>query len=215
MFTKWADKNIDQVWVKRKVLNNDDDKTFMGDCFGALPARSNLHPIKENSAKNCTEQLGVPGPWFDRLPHFKMGFVPSNGAELQSEFFVPRHNAYAAIMAVESLHQVIQSSLLITEIRSIAADQLWLSPAYKKDVIAIHFTWKQDVERVMSLISMIEEKLKPFGCVPHWGKLFTMLPAEIQSRYPKFDDFLALAKKMDPNGKWKNDFLDKFIYNFT
>jgi xylitol oxidase len=110
------------------------------------------------------------------------------------------------------LHEIIFPHLLITEIRSIAADELWLSPAYKKDVVSIHFTWKQDIEKVMQIIPKIEEKLRPFDFIPHWGKIFSIHGKELQSRYPKFKDFLALAKSMDPEGKWKNDFLNRTIY---
>lgn len=116
-------------------------------------------------------------------------------------------------MAVESLHEIISPVLFVTEVRSIAADELWLSPAYKKEVIAIHFTWKQEVEKVMKVIPQVEAKLSPLGAMPHWGKIFTMPAAEVQSRYPKFKDFLALAKKMDPQGKWKNAFLQRNIYS--
>ena len=211
MFTNWLDKKIDQVWIKKRV---DKDKPFkkIENFFGATPAKSNLHPIKSNSAINCTDQMAEAGPWYERLPHFKMDFTPSNGAELQSEFFIPRKHAFKAIMEVESLHELIFPSLFITEIRSIAADELWLSPSYKQDMIAIHFTWKPDTEKVMQIISKIEEKLKPFNFIPHWGKLFTISGYEIQSRYPKFKDFINLAKSMDPEGKWKNDFLNRTIY---
>ena len=208
MFTHWLDRTINQVWVKKKVGEQYPTTHF----HGATPAKTNLHPIKVNSPVNCTDQMGVPGPWYERLPHFKMGFTPSNGAELQTEFFIPRKYAYQAIMAVESLHEVISPVLFVTEIRSIAADAFWLSPAYKQDVIAIHFTWKQEVDKVMQVIPQVEAKLKPFGAMPHWGKIFTMPAAELQSRYPKFKDFRALAKKMDPKGVWKNEFLERNLY---
>jgi xylitol oxidase len=211
MFTNWLGKKIDQIWVKKRVEN---DKPFKSIeyFFGATPAKENLHPIKSNSAINCTEQMGVPGKWYERLPHFKIGFTPSNGSELQSEFFVPRKHAFKAIMEVESLHELIFPCLLITEIRSIAADELWLSPAYKQDIVSIHFTWKQDNKKVMQIISKIEEKLRPFDFIPHWGKLFTISGLELKSRYPKLKDFINLAKRMDPEGKWKNDFLNRTIY---
>ncbi len=210
MFTHWLDKNINQLWVKKKVDGN--AKPAPKTIFGATAATTNLHPIKVNSPINCTDQMGVPGPWYERLPHFKMGFTPSNGAELQSEFFVPRKHAVDAIMAVEKLHAEVSPILFVTEIRSIAADELWLSPAYKQDVIAIHFTWKPETERVMAILPKLEAALKPFNYMPHWGKIFTMAPADLHARYPKFKDFLALAKDMDPLGKWKNGFLIKNLY---
>lgn len=210
MFTHWLDKNINQLWVKKKVDGT--AKPGPKTIFGATAATSNLHPIKVNSPINCTDQMGVPGPWYERLPHFKMGFTPSNGAELQSEFFVPRKHAYNAIMAVEKLHPEVSPLLFVTEIRSISADELWLSPAYKQDVIAIHFTWKPETDKVMAILPKLEAALKPFNYMPHWGKIFTMNPTDLRSRYPKFNDFLALAKEMDPTGKWKNGFLIRNLY---
>lgn len=210
MFTHWLDKNINQLWVKKKVEGTfkPGPKTILG----ATAATTNLHPIKVNSPINCTDQMGVPGPWYERLPHFKMGFTPSNGAELQSEFFVPREHAFEAIMSVEKLHPLVSPLLFVTEIRSIAGDELWLSPAYKHDVIAIHFTWKPETDKVLAVLPKVEAALKPFNYMPHWGKIFTMAPADLHSRYPKFKDFVALAKEMDPQGKWKNGFLERNLY---
>ncbi len=179
--------------------------------FGATAATIQVHPIKINSPINCTDQMGVAGPWYERLPHFKMGFTPSNGAELQSEYFVPRKYAYQAIMAIEAIHSIFLPYLFVSEIRSIAADELWLSPAYQQDMIAIHFTWKPDSKNVMNVLPLIEAALDPFEVKPHWGKLFTMSPQKLQTRYPKFKDFQALAKRLDPKGQWRNDFLNRYL----
>ncbi len=210
LFTHWLDKNINQVWIKSRVEPGK-EPVEIEEFYGAKAATVDLHPIKEISAENCTPQMGVPGPWHERLPHFKMNFMPSAGAELQSEFFVPRKNAYQAIMAIESLHPQISPALLVTEIRTIAADNLWLSTAYKEDMIAIHFTWKQEPDLVMPLLPKIEAALDPFGVKPHWGKLFTLDPEKLRSRYPKFDDFLSIKKQMDPDNKLMNKYLDKLI----
>ena len=169
-------------------------------------------PIVEMSAENCTDQMGVPGPWYNRLPHFKMGFTPSGGKELQSEFFVPRGNAVDSILALEKKKELINPHLLISEIRTIAADNLWMSPCYHQDSVAIHFTWKQEPDEVGKLIPMIESELAPFKVKPHWGKLFSVNPSIIHERYEKFPDFLALVKKYDPDGKFRNHFLDLNIY---
>src|SRR2546423_7497297 len=204
LFTDWRNKRINEVWIKSR-----DDQGHAFDAapefFGAKRATRNLHPIAALSAENCTEQLGVPGPWYDRLPHFKMGFTPSAGKELQSEYFIPHKNALEAILAVEKLHEQIGPHLMITEIRTIAADELWMSPAYKQDSVAIHFTWKPEWPEVSKLLPIIERELGPFNPRPHWGKLFTMAPAQLQSRYEKLAAFIALAKKFDPQGKFHND----------
>src|SRR5215475_4584089 len=213
LFTDWRNRRINEVWLKALYDPAKPPIKQPKDFFGATPATKNLHPIAELSAENCTEQMGVPGPWFDRLPHFKMGFTPSAGKELQSEYFVPRKNALDAILAVERLHEQVSPRLMITEIRTIKADDLWLSPAYKQDCVAIHFTWKPEWPEVSRLLPIIERELAPYKPRPHWGKLFTMPPKELQPRYEKLPDFLALAKKFDPNGKFRNEFLDKNIYN--
>jgi alditol oxidase len=211
LFTGWRNKNVNEVWIKERVGGA---KQFepKPEWFGAKLAKKNLHPIAELGAENCTEQMGVPGPWFERLPHFKMGFMPSAGKELQSEFFVPRAQAVEAIAAVEKLHEKISPHLLITEIRTIAADNLWLSPCYQQDSVAIHFTWQQDWPAVKAVLPEIEQALAPFGVRPHWGKLFTIEPTVLRSRYEKMPEFVELAKKYDPQGKFRNEFLNRNIF---
>lgn len=210
LFTDWQNELVSQVWVKRKVTDQMED--LGTDYYGAKAAVRNLHPITELSAENCTEQMGIPGPWYDRLPHFKMGFTPSSGEELQSEFFVPKELALDAILALEKRKKQIQPQLMITEIRTISADNLWMSPCYQQDSVAIHFTWKQNPQEVGELISMIEKELEPFKYRPHWGKLFSTNPALLASRYDKLTEFVGLAKELDPQGKFKNDYLNLNIY---
>jgi len=210
LFTDWTNKNISEVWVKSRMDEN--PMEFGDDFYGAKAATENIHPILGLSAENCSEQMGVPGPWYSRLPHFKMGFTPSAGEELQSEFFIPREKAIAGIIAIEKLNEEISPQLLITEVRTIAADNFWMSPCYHQDSVSIHFTWKQKTEEVLNLLPKIEAALAPFSVKPHWGKLFKLDPATLHQRYEKFSDFLALAKKYDPNGKFRNAYLDLNIY---
>jgi alditol oxidase len=211
LFTEWQNQNFSEVWLK--------SRTEKGQAFNAEPeffsaklATKNLHPIAELSAENCTEQMGVLGPWYERLPHFRMGFTPSAGKELQSEYFVPRHHAVEAILAVERLRDQVSPHLLITEIRAIAADDLWLSPCYHQPCVTIHFTWKPDWPAVSQLLPIIERELAPFQARPHWGKLFTMPPEQLRSHYPRMPEFIALAKKFDPQGKFRNAFLNTNIF---
>lgn len=211
LFTNWLDQKVSQVWIKRRT---DQNVAELGkDFFGAKAASKNLHPIVELSAENCTDQMGIAGPWYNRLPHFKMGFTPSGGKELQSEFFVPHRNAVDAILALEKKRELINPQLLISEIRTIAADELWMSPCYHQDSVAIHFTWKQNPDEVGKLIPMIESELAPYKVKPHWGKLFSLNPATLHERYERFTDFLALIKKYDPEGKFRNAYLDLNIYS--
>ena len=208
LFTDWQKGRISEVWVKRRVEEKAADLTR----YGATGASRNLHPIIELSSENCTEQMGVPGPWFDRLPHFRMGFTPSSGKELQAEYFVPRGNAVDAILAIERLRDRITPHLFISEIRTIDADELWLSPCYKRPSVAIHFTWKPDWDSVRDLLPVIERELSPYNVRPHWGKLFAIEPAPLQSRYERMGDFKDLVRKYDPRGKFRNPFLAKNLY---
>jgi xylitol oxidase len=211
LFTDWQNKRINEVWLKHCIENG---KSFDAppEFYGAKRATKNMHPIAELSAENCTEQMGVPGPWYDRLPHFKMGFTPSAGQELQAEYFVPHKNAVDAILAVEKLREQVGPHLFITEIRTIAADHFWMSPCHNQDSVTIHFTLKPDWPGVSKLLPVIERELAPFEARPHWGKLFTMQPARLDSLYEKLPEFVALAKKYDPQGKFRNEFLNVNVF---
>ena len=211
LFTDWQQQRLREVWIKSRT---EEGQTFAAplEFFGAKRATKNLHPIAELGAENCTEQLGVPGPWFERLPHFRMGFTPSAGKELQSEYFVPRSHAVEAILALERMRDQITPHLMITEIRTIAADRLWMSPCYQQDSVAIHFTWKQDWPAVSRLLPLIEKELGPFGARPHWGKLFTMSPSVLRSRYERLPEFVQLARKYDARGKFRNEFLERNVF---
>jgi len=210
LFTDWQTDNINEVWVKSRV--GVDSNKVLPEFYGAKAATKNVHPIIALDAKNCTEQMGVPGPWHERLPHFKMGFTPSSGKELQSEYFVPVHHAIEAIQAVHKLGKQIGPHLFITEIRAIAADDLWMSPCHQRTSVAIHFTWKQETEAVLKLLPIIEKELAPFNARPHWGKVFTMQPKVLESRYEKLAGFKKLVAEYDPHGKFRNGFLNHNIY---
>jgi xylitol oxidase len=211
LFTDWQHHRATQVWLKQttaKGVTPPMPPLF----YGATLQKTKLHPLAGHSAESCTEQLGIPGPWYERLPHFKMNFVPSSGTEIQTEYFVPRARAYEAILAVEQLRDHITPHLFITELRTIAADKLWMSMAYERDSLAIHFTWKPEEEAVRKVLPSIEAKLAPFDPRPHWAKVFTVPLAQLQQRYPKFADFQQLAKQYDPEGKFRNDYLNKNVY---
>ena len=212
LFTDWQKQRLSEVWIKSRVEGG---QTFEAtrEFFGAKLATRNLHPIADLSAENCTEQMGVPGPWYERLPHFRMGFTPSAGKELQSEYFVPRQHAIEAILAVERLRDQVGPHLMISEIRAIAADDLWMSPCYRQACVTIHFTWKQDWPAVSKLLPVIEKELAPFKARPHWGKLFTTPPAQLKSVYEKLPEFIQLSEHYDPRGKFRNEFLNTNIFS--
>lgn len=209
LFTDWQNKTIGEVWIKSKVESYGTPPPGL---FGATAATINVHPIVGQPTQNVTDQLGVPGKWYERMPHFKMGFTPSAGEELQSEYFVPVEKAYEAIMAIEQLHEKITPHLFVSEIRTIAADRFWLSPFYERPSVAFHFTWKQHGEAVLELLPLIEKQLAPFGPRPHWAKLFTLQPSALRSQYARLEDFKKLTLQFDPSGKFRNDFLNRQIF---
>ncbi len=211
LFTDWQNHQATQVWIKSRVVPGE-SFAIKPEFFGAKAATKRLHPLAGHSAENCTEQMGIPGPWYDRLPHFRMNFTPSSGDELQSEYFVPREKGYEAILAVEELRDHITPHLLISELRTIEADDLWMSTCYKREAMTIHFTWKPEWPAVKQVLPMIEEQLAPFDARPHWAKMFTMKPSRVQSLYAKLPDYQALLKQYDPGTKFRNEFLSAYVY---
>jgi xylitol oxidase len=212
LFTDWQHHRISQVWIKSKVQPGqpaDMPPLF----YGATLQKEKLHPLAGHNAESCTDQMGIPGPWYERMPHFKMNFTPSSGQEIQSEFFVPRERGYQAMLAVEQLRDHITPHLFITELRTIAADDLWISPAYQRDSMAIHFTWKPETDAVNKVLPLIEATLAPFDARPHWAKVFTMKPARLQSLYTQLPAFKSLLQQQDPNGKFRNAYIDTNLYS--
>jgi xylitol oxidase len=212
LFTDWQHHQATQVWIKRKLQPGEKHESA-AEFYGAKRATEKLHPITGHPAESCTEQMGVPGPWYERLPHFKMNFTPSSGRELQTEYFVPRDRGYEAILAVEKLRDQITPHLFVTELRTVAADDLWMSTAYKRDSLAIHFTWKPEWDIVKKILPQIEAQLKPFGPRPHWAKLFTIPPAQLQTQYTRLAEFKVALKSHDPGGKFRNDFIDTDLFS--
>ena len=215
LFTTWQNNRATQVWLKQKVAPGMTPPAYDAlpkEFYGATLQTKKLHPLREMPAQNCTEQMGSVGPWYARLPHFKMEFTPSSGDELQSEYFVPREHGYEAIRAVATLKDRITPHLLITELRTIAADDLPMSMHYKRDALAIHFTWKPQETEVRTVLPEIEAKLARFQVRPHWGKIFTMDAKTLQSRYPEMPRYRELAARLDPQGKFRNDFLNRNIF---
>lgn len=212
LFTDWQNHRATQVWIKRRMDQNGGEKPAL-EFFGAKLATQKLHPLAGHSAENCTEQENIPGPWYERLPHFRMNFTPSSGAELQTEYIIPRERGYQAILEVEKLRDKITPHLFITELRTIDADNLWLSENYNRPSLAIHFTWKPEWPEVKAVLPDIEAALAPFEARPHWAKLFTLDPHTLQSRHPRMADFKALVAHYDPNGKFRNEYLATNLYS--
>ncbi|MCU1678106.1 MAG: FAD-binding protein [Frankiales bacterium] len=202
VFTDWRAERSNQVW--RKSLAGAASPALPG----AVRATGPRHPIASMSADSCTEQDGVAGPWHTRLPHFRLEFTPSSGEEIQTEYFVARADAVAALRALEPIAGRIAAVLQISELRTVAADELWLSMAHGRDSVALHFTWVKDADAVGPVVAAIEAALAPFGARPHWGKVFATSADDLARRYPRYDDFHALLASYDPEGKFRNAFLD-------
>ena len=210
LFTNWSDSGIDQVWLKSRT--DAEDVTASEPAFlGATLATRQLHPLPDGPAESTTEQCGVPGPWWDRLSHFRLEFTPSNGEEIQTEYLVDRKHTVAAIEAIRALGPQIAPHLYISEIRTMKADELWLSPSFGRDTAAIHFTWKREDE-VHALLPLIDAALAPFDARPHWGKVFEMDSQRFGELYPKLPEFRQLAERLDPVGKFRNDYLRRTIF---
>ncbi|MBB2986876.1 FAD-binding protein [Terracoccus luteus] len=205
LFTHWGDGGVEQVWLKSR---GDDGPA---DFHDALPAGATMHMLDGGDTRAVSAQLGEPGPWLDRLTHFRMEFTPSRGEELQSEYLVPRDRAVEAIEVMRGLGERIAPLLQVCELRTVAADDLWLSSSYGTDVTAFHFTWNRDVDGVYAVLPAIEEGLLPLGARPHWGKCFAADAGALAPLYPRFGDFLALRDRVDPDRVFGNTFLDRVL----
>jgi xylitol oxidase len=196
VFTTWGE-DAGRLWVKSRGGEPPER-------FGAVPAAAEQHPVPGLDPVNCTPQRGVPGLWSDRLPHFRMGFTPSNGEEIQSEYLVAREHAAPAIEALRGRADAIRPLLQVCELRAIAADRLWMSPQYERDCLGVHFTWRREQAGVERALVEVEAALAPFDARPHWGKLFLAPPT-----YERAGDFARLAERLDPRGAFRNPWLDR------
>jgi len=213
VFTNWVDDTVEQVWVKRRVGADGSDAAADGDVPDLLgvPASGLAQPlIVPTDEVNTTLHLTA-GPWNERLPHFRFDATPSVGDEIQTEYFVDRADAADALRAVRAIAPEFVDALVVTELRTVAADDLWLSPAYGRDSLAIHFTWRNDQPRVLAALPAIEAALAPFGARPHWGKVHGLDAATLAERYPRFDDARELVARRDPRGVFRNAALDRVL----
>ena len=209
MFTDWRASRLTQLWIKQPP--GLPSPVTQEPWFTASPALSARNPVPGAPPENCTEQLGVPGRWYDRLPHFRAEFKPSAGDELQSEYLLPVAQAVPALHALNEIRDRLAPVLLICEIRVIAADQLWLSTCYRQDSVAFHFTWIPDTAAVLPVVTLLEHQLAPFAPRPHWGKVFTTPPEELRARYDRLPDFLDLMHRLDPPGKFRNAYTTRYL----
>jgi xylitol oxidase len=208
LFTHWTGEHVDQAWLKGLASAPAPGGAF----FGGVPAPGESSPIVGRDSVGATAQMGVPGPWFDRLTHARIGTLPPEGHEYQAEYFVDRAHGPAALRAIEAIAPTLHPALAVSEVRTIAADELWLSTNYHADSVGFHFSFVRDWALGRPMLAAIEAALAPFAPRPHWGKLFVMDAAEVRVRYPRLADFRALATRLDPAGKFRNAFLDEFVF---
>lgn len=207
VFTYWAGAGFEQVWVKQRVDDPDPPPRWLGMSRATGPR----HMTRGEDPTHCTQQGGVPGPWHERLPHFRLAFTPSSGAELQSEYLVPREALGDALRAIDGVRERIAPALLVSEIRSIAADDTWLSAASGRDSIGLHFTWLPDHTVVDPAVAAVEAALEPLAARPHWGKVFGHSPDAVRSLFPHLGDAERLMRRYDPIGKFRNAMLDRYL----
>jgi len=225
LFTDWRDGTVNQVWLKQQLGawaewedgansggNSNAAKAARAAFFGASEAPTHRHPVTRFEPGPCTPQMGIPGPWHERLPHFRVDSTPASGDELQTEYFVPREHAVPALQTMEGLRDRFEPVLWISEVRSIAADRLWLSQSYETPTVALHFSWRKDWPAVRALLPVIEEALSPFQVRPHWGKLFTLSPAHLEASFSRMADYRSLLQSWDPESKFRNGYIDRHIY---
>jgi alditol oxidase len=213
LFTDWRAARLTQLWIKQRVGDPGlpTSAVTQAPWFTATPAPSPRNPVPGASPDACTEQLGVPGRWYDRLPHFRRGSTPSAGHELQSEYLLPVAHAVPALHALNEIRDRIAPVLQVSEIRVITADRLWLSSSYRQDTVAFHFTWIADAGSVLPVVTLVERQLAPFGPRPHWGKVFTVAPEDVRARYERLPDFLGLMRRLDPAGKFRNSYTGRYL----
>lgn len=207
LFTYWDGGGFRQVWVKQRA----EEAPLPDGWLGTTPADGPRHMVRGVDPAHCTQQGGAVMPWFEGLPHFRMAFTPSSGDELQSEYLVPRDTVVDALHALDGIRDRISPVLLVSEVRSIAADDLWLSPAQGRDSAALHFTWVADEARVAPVVAEVQRVLEPFAARPHWGKVFSTDPGRVRELWPHLPEAAAFLRENDPTGMFRNELLDRYL----
>jgi xylitol oxidase len=205
LFTDWLGDELQLVWLKWRIDNGEPSSVPESMWGGAREV------ISAASIDNMTVRGGIPGPWSERLPHFRLDAVPSDGDEIQTEFFIDRADSVAALRAIRELGEQIAPHLLITELRTVASDELWMSEAFGRESLGIHFTWMNHPDDVARLVPRIEEALAPYSPRPHWGKWFAMAAPTTTESYPRFAEFRALADRLDAGAQFRNAFTSRVL----
>jgi len=212
ILTKWGDPSVNRLWLKTRLVNGMPSDVTAAH-LGALPA-----PVDKisSSPDDPTSRLnpfgGMPGPWSERLPHFRLDRQPGVTEQIQSEYMVPRSRIITALKNLRAIAHRIDPYLYATEIRTMAADDLWLSPSHGRDSVGIHFTWQRRPAAVDPITQEIEAMLLPLGARPHWGKLIHAKASQLTQLYSHMGAFRQLADRYDPTGKFRNAYLIKHVF---
>lgn len=209
LFTPWKNKIVDQIWVKE--LADEEPYSPRLSVFGATAAKEKRDPMDGVPAERCTEQMGIRGPWYNRLPHFHIHNTWLDNDELQTEYFVPRANAVDALLAVEALNLHTNPAMKVCEVRTVKADSLWLSTSYGRDTVGLHFSWYHQLDEATKLMTLVEEALAPFDPRPHWGKLHTMPTEQVSDQYEHMAEFRTLRAEFDPEQKFVNPYMAQYL----
>jgi xylitol oxidase len=207
LFTDYRAERFTQVWRKQRVTP-DQHLEWPDSWFGIVGVDYPVHPVPGMSPDATTRQGGVVGPWHERLPHFRLDHTPSSGEEIQSEYLVAREDAVPVLEALAAIAPSIAPVLLISEVRSVAKDDVWLSPAYGRDAVAFHFTWRKDPLAVLDVLAVIERQIRPFDARPHWGKVHRFSLEQLLQAYPQLPSYQDQRRRIDPSGVFSNAFLD-------
>ncbi|KAI1700234.1 d-arabinono-1,4-lactone oxidase domain-containing protein [Ditylenchus destructor] len=211
LFTDFSTPGVwDQVWV---WVRSDENSNVgnMQNLYGATRTHEQVTAIEALPPTYLMEQ-GKEQPWYYGLVDYHLGLSGFDGAEIQSEYFMPYENAIPAIQAVSNFSDLIAPRVYTMLIRTIKGDDLWMSESFNETTVAIHFTWKPNMTAVMEVLPQIEQALLPYGARPHWGKVFAQGPETYLHRYPKLNQWKQLAETLDPTHKFRNKFLEDTVF---
>ena len=219
IFTKWSGSTVSRIWLKTRMgaarPSEFDIETLgsnLGSNLGLKPGVPYSVPATVENPLALLNPFGVPGPWSDRLTHTRREIAPVPADQIQSEYLIARPQLGKAVAIIRSMAETVDALLYATEIRTIAADEFWLSPAYRQDTIGLHFTWKKEADAVDAVTKELEAALIPLGAKPHGGKLIHAEAATLAPLYPRMADFRSRARGRDPEGKFRNAYLEKHVF---
>jgi xylitol oxidase len=211
IFTKWSGPRANRLWLKTR-LGATPAAEFDVSKLGLKRGLPYTVPATVENPLALLNPFGVPGPWSDRLTHTRHDVSPPPADQIQSEYLIARPHLGKAVAIIRSMATRIDALLHASEIRTIAADELWLSPFYRQVTVGIHFTWKRQIDAVDAITKELEAALIPLGAKPHWGKVIHADAAALAPLYPCMADFRSCALRCDPEGKFRNAFLEKHVF---